>query len=65
MTVHSQPAPRVVIAQPAWDRSERLEAELIEARSILHRLLEAEDGLGLVHPILDDARRWLARKNRG
>lgn len=30
----------------------------------MHRLLEAEDRIGLVYPVIDDARRWLARTNR-
>lgn len=57
--------PRVAIAESAWDRADRLEARLDEARSILARLLETEDRPGLVHPVMDDARRWLARANRG
>jgi len=39
----------------------RLEADLAEATALLHRLLEAEDRIGLVYPVMDDARRFLAR----
>ncbi|MGH2401270.1 MAG: hypothetical protein ACRDE6_01045 [Candidatus Limnocylindria bacterium] len=42
----------------------RLEAELAEATTILHRLLEAEDRIGLVYPVMDDARRFLAQARR-
>ena len=42
----------------------RLEAELAEAAAILHRLLEAEDRIGLVYPVMDEARRFLARARR-
>jgi hypothetical protein len=65
MALHPLLAPRIAISESAWDRAEGLETELAEARSILHRLLQAEDRIGLVHPIIDDARRWLARTNRG
>ena len=58
-------SPRVAIAESAWDRAERLQAQLDEARSILVRLLDTEDRPGLVHPVIDDAHRWLARTNRG
>jgi hypothetical protein len=65
MALHQLLSPRIAISGSAWDRAERLETELQEARSILHRLLQAEDRPGLVHPVIDDARHWLARTNRG
>lgn len=65
MALHPLPSPRIAISGSAWDRAERFETELVEARSIMHRLLEAEDRIGLVYPVIDDARRWLARTNRG
>lgn len=65
MALHPLLSPRIAISESAWDRAQQLESELAEARSILHRLLEAEDRIGLVHPVIDDARRWLARTNRG
>jgi hypothetical protein len=40
----------------------RLETELAEASAILVRLLEAEDRLGLVFGVMDDARRFLAAR---
>lgn len=52
---------RLGVVESAWDRAEQLEADLADARAILHRLLEAEDRIGLVYPVMDDARRWLAR----
>lgn len=58
-------SPRTTVSESAWDRAERLEVELAAARSILQRLLEAEDRIGLVYPVMDDARRWLARTKRG
>jgi hypothetical protein len=42
----------------------RLEADLAEATTILARLLEAEDRIGLVYPVMDDARHFLARSRR-
>jgi hypothetical protein len=42
----------------------RLEAQLAEASAILVRLLEAEDRLGLVFGVMDDARRFLAARPR-
>jgi hypothetical protein len=42
----------------------RLEAELAEATALLDRLLEAEDRIGLVFPVMDDARRFLAARAR-
>jgi hypothetical protein len=65
MALHPLLAPRIAIAESAWDRAERLEDELADARSILLRLVEAEDRIGLVYPVMDDARRWLARTKRG
>jgi len=64
MALHPLLAPRTSTAEPAWDRHSRLEADLAEARSMLRRLLEVEDRIGLVHPIIDDARRWLAHTTR-
>lgn len=58
-------SPRTTVSEPARDRAERLEDDLAGARSILQRLLEAEDRIGLVYPVMDDARRWLARTKRG
>jgi hypothetical protein len=51
---------------PATDGAARgrLEAELAEASAILVRLLEAEDHLGLVFGVMDDARRFLAARRR-
>jgi len=65
MALHPLLAPRIAIAESAWDRAERLEDELADARSILLRLVEVEDRIGLVYPVMDDARRWLARTKRG
>jgi hypothetical protein len=65
MALHPLLAPRIAIAESAWDRAKRLEDELADARSILLRLVEAEDRIGLVYPVMDDARRWLARTKRG
>jgi hypothetical protein len=65
MALHLPPPPRLTLSERASDRAERLEAQLAEARSILARLLEAEDRIGRVYPVIDDARRWLARQHRG
>lgn len=65
MELHPVFSPRTTVSESAWDRAERLEDELAGARSILQRLLEAEDRIGLVYPVMDDARRWLARTKRG
>lgn len=35
--------------------------DLAEARALLQRLLEAEDRIGRVHLVMDDARAFLAR----
>lgn len=42
----------------------RAESELAEARALLRRLLDAEDRIGLAYPVMDDARRFLARTRR-
>jgi hypothetical protein len=39
-----------------------LERELAEARGLLRRLLEAEERIGLAYVVMDDARRFLARR---
>ncbi len=54
--------------RPAADLDARLraEADLQEAKALLRRLLAAEDRLGLVFPVMDDARRFLAaQRHRG
>jgi len=43
----------------------RLERELDEASALLHRLLGAEDRIGLAFGVMDDARRFLARRRPG
>jgi hypothetical protein len=40
----------------------RAEADLAEAEALLRRLLATEDRIGLVYPLMDDARRFLARR---
>jgi hypothetical protein len=65
MALHPLFSPRIARPESPSDRTERLEDELAAARSILQRLLEAEDRIGLVYPVMDDARRWLARTKRG
>ena len=64
MALHLLHPPRLVRVEPASDRVDRLEADLADARALLLRLVAAEDRIGLVHPITDDARRWLARSSR-
>lgn len=64
MALHPLLGPRLAGTEPAWDRAERLEAELDEARALLRRLLDAEDRIGLVFPVMDDARAFLARRRR-
>jgi hypothetical protein len=64
MALHALHSPRIAVVESARDRAARLEADLADARSILHRLLEAEDRIGRVYPVMDDARRWLARTTR-
>jgi len=55
-----RPIPHVPAARPT-----ALEADLAEAEALLQRLLEAEDRIGLVFPIMDGARRFLAgRRHR-
>ncbi|HEX7171954.1 MAG TPA: hypothetical protein VF365_05030 [Candidatus Limnocylindria bacterium] len=49
-------------ADPA--RAARLDHDLAEASALLERLLAAEDRIGLVFPVMDDARRFLARRRR-
>lgn len=39
----------------------RTEHDLATAKRLLRRLLEVEDRPGLVYPLIDDARRFLAR----
>lgn len=64
MALHELRSRRGAIAESPLERVERLEARLDEARSILSRLLESEDRIGRVYPVIDGARRWLARGNR-
>jgi hypothetical protein len=40
----------------------RLERDLTEATMLLRRLVEAEDRIGLVYPVMDDARAFLVRR---
>lgn len=66
MAIHApmRPAPEVVTpADPP--RAERLERDLAEASVLLERLLAAEDRIGLVWGVMDDARGFLARRRRG
>lgn len=51
-----------VLTPPA--SPDRAEADLAEARAILGRLLEAEERIGRVHLVMDDARRFLARQRQ-
>ena len=52
-------APRPDPTRVAW-----LERDLEEASALLQRLLAAEDRIGLVFPVMDDARAFLARRRR-
>lgn len=63
MVVHAPIRPP---AAPTPDpaRIARLEHDLEDASALLHRLLAAEDRIGLVFPVMDDARRFLARRRR-
>lgn len=42
----------------------RAEADLEEAKALLRRLLAAEDRIGLVFPVMDEARHFLAAQRR-
>ena len=63
MAIHAPIRPS---AAPPSDptRVRRLERDLEEASAMLQRLLAAEDRLGLVFPVIDDARAFLARRRR-
>jgi len=61
MAIHAPIRPS---AAPEADptRVTRLEHDLEEASALLRRLLAAEDRIGLVFPVMDDARAFLARR---
>ena len=63
MAIHAPIRPSVA---PPSDptRVVRLERDLEEASALLQRLLAAEDRIGLVFPVMDDARTFLARRRR-
>lgn len=63
MAIHAPIRPS---AAPSSDpaRVARLERDLEEASALLLRLLAAEDRIGLVFPVMDDARAFLARRRR-
>jgi len=58
--------PNATIRLPSADPEPgfRAMADLYEAKALLRRLLDAEDRIGLVFPIMDDARRFLATQRR-
>jgi hypothetical protein len=62
MAIHAPIRP----SAPAADRTRlaRLEHDLQEASVLLRRLVAAEDRIGLVFPVMDDARVFLARRRR-
>jgi hypothetical protein len=63
MAIHAPIRPPGALpSDPA--RIARLEHDLEEASALLQRLLAAEDRIGLVFPVMDDARRYLARRRR-
>lgn len=63
MAIH---APIRTSGAPGADsaRAARLESDLAEASALLHRLLAVEDRFGLVFPLIDEARAFLARRRR-
>lgn len=61
MTALSMPRQDTVTAAP--NDPEAADA-LAEAHRLLRRLLEVEDRPGLVYPLIDEARRLLARATR-
>ncbi|HET9416535.1 MAG TPA: hypothetical protein VFP30_03245 [Candidatus Limnocylindria bacterium] len=63
MAIHT---PIRATALPAEDpiHVARLERDLEEAVALLQRLLASEDRIGLVFPVMDEARRFLARRRR-
>ena len=63
MAIHA-PIRRSGVPPAATAPVARLEQDLAEASALLQRLLAAEDRIGLVFPIMDDARRFLARRRR-
>lgn len=63
MAIHAPTRPSAAhAADPA--RMARLERDLEEASALLGRLLAAEDRIGLVFGVMDDARAFLARRSR-
>ena len=68
MALHPKirPMPSVAAPRPRdAARIARLERDLEEASSLLWRLLDAEDRIGLAYPVMDDARRFLSRRAGG
>ena len=66
MALHAPTSvPRAAGAPRGTDQTRRLERELAEASVLLERLLDAEDRIGLVFGVMDDARRFLARRRAG
>lgn len=64
MVIHVPPPPAVHRSEADPTRVARLERDLEEASALLQRLLSAEDRIGLVFPVMDDARAFLARRRR-
>ncbi|MDQ3690037.1 MAG: hypothetical protein M3406_08400 [Chloroflexota bacterium] len=58
--------PNATIRLPSADPEAgfRAVADLYEARALLRRLVDAEDRIGLVYPVMEDARRFLAAQRR-
>ncbi len=66
MAMHAPMRPPLEIVTPADPmRSERVERDLAEASALLERLLAAEDRIGLMWGVMDDARGFLARRRAG
>ena len=63
MAIHA-PVPTPAAEAPDPTRAVLLERDLDEASSLLLRLLSVEDRVGLVFPVIDDARAFLARRRR-
>ena len=63
MALHAPMRPPLAVVAPSDPaRVARLERDIDEASALLGRLLEAEDRIGLVFGVMDDARRFLARR---
>lgn len=65
MTALGMPRHDTVTAAPSDPEADPEAADaLAEAHRLLRRLLEVEDRPGLVYPLIDEARRLLARAAR-